>query len=515
MNRRNVRDAYERVGLTTMEKEELLENILSAASNSEPAERNVTMKRWTKKTFMIAAVISLMVVLMGCAVVALKLNDLRIAQYDETQPAWIDADGEKFAATEVKRSEIAMQGTAEDNSQKAAQEWLEFTRSYDKDHKILMASDDFEAPAEYDAYNVYSQEMMDKVDEIAEKYGLKLAGRAVSVNDYAWDVVQEALGIDSPLRQNTQVEQTYRHCTFFESGNYGMSFVGTIADGAFPIEVTVFYHDKAYLSTSSISIKDADNAQQWTYTLKDGTPVLIVVVEDKNQSANNWAYIFCDREDAMLTVRMSYDYFPGDGTRKVMSREEIEQMVELVDFSVKPKKPDMAAVTKKLEAANSAYEKEMDSMVGNPFCKDSYSELAASLGSGIESFLLTDIDADGVEECLFKGTDGYSQLYTMQDGKTAPLELGGELFLCKDGVVESYEEVGQAYIIHGYYCLSGGKVTRLDRIVLNLADNTWARSNDGIVAQQSISSEQAKEIMDAYARIPMDLKPISDFPSDK
>ena len=36
-----------------------------------------------------------------------------------------------------------------------------------------------EFPAEYDAYNLYSQEMKDKVDEIAGKYNLKLAGASV------------------------------------------------------------------------------------------------------------------------------------------------------------------------------------------------------------------------------------------------------------------------------------------------------------------------------------------------
>lgn len=519
MNRRNIRDAYRRVGLTEQEKDDLLRSILSAASNSEPAERKSTMKRWTKKMIMIAATICLMAALMGCAVVALKLNDLRIARYEETEPAWINADGEKIDAEEVTKSVISMQGAADSPSQKAAQEWYEFTKTYDPDHAILMASGDFQAPAAYDAYNVYSQEMVDKVDEIAEKYGLKLAGRKAVAYEYSWDIAADALGIDSPLRKDAKAEVTDGACVFFESGNYSMSFLCNVTDGNFQwkhlVEGTVIYNDKAYLSTSSVAIRNAENAQQWTYTLKDGTPVLIVVVTDENLSANNWAYIFCDREDAMLTVRMGYDYFPGDGSREVMSREEIQQVAELIDFSVKPRKPDMAEVTKRLAEADKAYEEKLDAMFDDSFRKDSYSELAASM-DGFDSFLLMDIDADGVEECLFKNKDGYSQLYTMQDGKTEHLtDFAGELFLCENSVVESYEEVGEAYIIHGYYRLNRGEVTQLDRIVLNLADNTWARSNDGIVAQQSITSEQAKAIMDAYVRIPMDLKPISEFPADK
>ena len=46
----------------------------------------------------------------------------------------------------------------------------------------------FQAPEEYDAYDVYSQEMVDKLDEIAKKYDLKLAGRMATAYHYDWEL---------------------------------------------------------------------------------------------------------------------------------------------------------------------------------------------------------------------------------------------------------------------------------------------------------------------------------------
>ena len=62
MKRKQIRDAYALVMLTETEKKRLLQSILSAKDQSL-TERKGTMKRWSKKTILIAAVITALVIL--------------------------------------------------------------------------------------------------------------------------------------------------------------------------------------------------------------------------------------------------------------------------------------------------------------------------------------------------------------------------------------------------------------------------------------------------------------------
>ena len=172
MKEQKIKQAFDSAALTQQEKDALLQNILSA-SGHRPAERKRTMKY--RKTLLIAAIITAMVIFMGCAVVALTTKQLKLDEYETTAPAWIDADGQRHEAQEVTKTVLSLQGIQGTPEQMAAKEWYDFCKSYDPDHSIYIASGGkFQAPEEYGAYNVYSQEMVKKIDEISQKYGLKL-----------------------------------------------------------------------------------------------------------------------------------------------------------------------------------------------------------------------------------------------------------------------------------------------------------------------------------------------------
>ena len=129
MKKQNIREAFESVVLTQKEKDALLENILSA-SGHRPAERKRTMK--VKKPLLIAAIITAMAIFMGCAVVALSTKDLKLDEYQTTAPAWIDGDGQRHEAREVTKTVLSLQGVRDTPEQKAALEWYQFCKSYDK-----------------------------------------------------------------------------------------------------------------------------------------------------------------------------------------------------------------------------------------------------------------------------------------------------------------------------------------------------------------------------------------------
>ena len=515
LNRKKFREAYETIEPTYEQKERMLDNILSSQA-APTGGKDVTMKHMKKKTIgiLIAAAVSLLLV--GCAAVLMQLDDLKIGEYSYTQPAWINADGERIEETEITKNVISLQGIAGSNSQLAAQEWYDFTQSYDVDRKILNASDAFKASSAYNAYHVYSQEMVDKVDEIAEKYGLKLAGQQALVQDWSKDIFFEALDLKTLFVENAKAEMGFGAGYFYECGNFKMEFECKVSDPEFqwknPLFFSLNYKDKGYLDTVFMHLNEGSVHQQ-TIKLTNGMEVLMVLVKDSQNGDS--VHVFCDREDAFVSLRIDINYFNDDGTVEVMRQEDIQRAINLIDFSVKPQKPDMAEAVKLLEAADQAYQEEMEAKMaamGDPCHKDSYRELAEGLN--MKTYKLTDLNGDGIEECLLKGDYDNSALYTMKDGKTEYLlDGGGVLYLCGDNVVERYEVIGDEYYrMHSYYKMEGDGIVQMERIVYDRANDQWGRSLDkDHVCEESLTKEQAESIIGSHVRIDVEMKPISEL----
>ena len=520
MNRQTVLDAYEEIRPDAAAKERMLQNILFASDHAD-VRKDVPMRRFKNRPLLIAAMIGLMVILMGCAVVAMTLNDLRIGEETKSNRAYFNADGEIVPAQEVTRDVISLQGIADSDTQLAAKEWYEFAKNYD-----LSEAENFQAPRAYDAYSVCNQEMIDKTDEIAQKYGLKLAGQKEVALQWQMDAFCEALGIASPLKENAKVEIVWDESpmkeqgldgyyvssgSIYECGNFDWSFLCNMTDPQSQWEwrmgPVLHYRDKAYLSVDSYSIQNAESAQQWIYETEDGFQILIV-------NDGDFVYMFCDREDAFLTVQMNNCYYE-DGKRNEMPREDIERMAESIDFSMKPQKPDMATAVKELNALEKRYDEifaAWEASFGDPFHKDSYGELAKGLN--MKSYALMDLNGDGVEEILLKGDYENSALYTMNNGKTEILLDGsGVLYLCEENVAERYEVVGEEYyLVHCYYEMEGDGMKLLDRIVFDRANDEWGRSLDGdLVCEETITKEEAQAILNSHPRVDMEMKPVGEL----
>ena len=160
--------------------------------DSSKQEANISMKRTLKRPLLIAAIITLMLFLMGCAaVVLLHLNDLKIGERTYTQHPLYLEDGTKTPATEKVKEIISVQGVAESPNQQAAKEWYEFTKAYDIVQKYPDGIPDFTAPDAYDSYWVPTQELVDKVDEICKKYDLKLVGEGALLLTQAEEAGEE------------------------------------------------------------------------------------------------------------------------------------------------------------------------------------------------------------------------------------------------------------------------------------------------------------------------------------
>ena len=122
-----------------------------------------------RRPFLLAALIALLLMLVGCGIAyVLNLQNLKIGEQTIPQVQYDDS-GNQVGETEVKLDVLSMQGIKGTPNYLAGQEWLAFTSSY-----TYSGGEYWESAPEYWAYSVQTQEMVDKLNEICGKYGLKI-----------------------------------------------------------------------------------------------------------------------------------------------------------------------------------------------------------------------------------------------------------------------------------------------------------------------------------------------------
>lgn len=528
MKRQQIYDAFDSVRPDPAAKERMLQNILSEASGSQPAGKDVTMKGYLKKSLLIAAVMILAVALMGCAVVLMRLSDLQIAEETYTENAHYERDGTKVPAQEKSRTVTSLQGIVGSKNQLAAQEWYEFEQSYDPNYEKI--EDDYLAPEEYSAYSVYNEEMLQKVMEICEKHDLLPAGRQVLIQHYQSDVFLDLVGVESLIKAGKADTVDYYGGTLYACGNFDISVELEMSADAlqwkYPVGLSIRYNDKSYFDAVTVHL-DSD-AKQWNYTLSDGTELLIVKVD-------NCAWVFSDREDAFLSVRIDTLYYGAASEPEVMSDRDVELVTECIDFTLKPQKPDFTGVEAKLEAAETAYREEQERIRAtmpqvDHFSHDSFTDLLAYIPEHTEEFsrilrreyedfpeniqyVLKDVTGDGEEELLLGRDGNIITVWRMLNEKTSFWLCSDDVYLCEGDVFEqAIFWDGQPQ--HDYFRLGAEEEAENLCWVGYIADReswVYATYSNGH-EEKNISEEEAMEIIASYVRLDLDWKPVSEFP---
>ena len=115
---------------------------------------------------LIAAIIAMLLMLVGCAVVyVLRMKEIHIGQQQTYQDVFeYDPDtGEAIAYVgqeTVTEEVLTLAGIQGSRNYMAAQEWFAFKQEYDPDHSIIIELQSEgrvpEFPAKYAAYNIYT-----------------------------------------------------------------------------------------------------------------------------------------------------------------------------------------------------------------------------------------------------------------------------------------------------------------------------------------------------------------------
>ena len=111
-------------------------------------------KLFSKKLWLIAAIIALILLLVGCAIVyVMSLQDMKIGEYSVTEPEHYGPNWVVIEAREKTVEVLSVQGFADSPNQQAVKEYRDYLGSID-------------------AETVPEEEQMEKLSEITQKFGL-------------------------------------------------------------------------------------------------------------------------------------------------------------------------------------------------------------------------------------------------------------------------------------------------------------------------------------------------------
>lgn len=313
-------------------------------SESVPETRKT--RRNFRKPLLIAAIVALMVLLMGCAVV-LHMQNLKVGERDITRGVFDEYHREIVGTEPVSQQVLTLSGLKGSPCYLAAKEWFEFAQSYDPDGTIQKQAfqGDPEAlfPDTYLAYSTYSQEMVDKLEELAEKYHLKLLG--VPLEFQSMGGFTRALGLDHVLLPGSEVSAYLSGGECYPAGNFNISMDLNMPNGEemwpYSIHAQLHYCRNDCLSTEYQYLDLNQEWKQWNYTTPSGPTILII------RAPEGEAYLFCQNTDATITVQFEAGYNPmtddPEFVPEWMTDHQVEQVADAIDFTIRPQLPDQSA----------------------------------------------------------------------------------------------------------------------------------------------------------------------------
>lgn len=201
------------------------------------------------------------------------------------------------------------QGSAE---WKALAEWQEFVNSYDPNGEIYQNTDGRldSAFARYSCYMVYSREMAEAMDAIAEKYDLKLHTTSYDLQEHPELV--ELLG-DFLGDNGGYFRYMYEDGTFEVDGTIQFTDIGAW-DFQLLRSVRGTFHD------AMLDIGDISEYQETLYETSCGIPVTLALGKERS-------LVFANLSDCLVTVTIPY------GTDAGIGQTHLQVLADGIDFT--------------------------------------------------------------------------------------------------------------------------------------------------------------------------------------
>lgn len=470
-----------------------------------------------KRAVLVAAVIALLMLLVGCAAVyVLHLQDLKVGEYRLQQNPVYDANGNVVpVATHPLRTEISLQGA----NQEALMEWKQFTKDYvpSEEPDILAKNRATAVPANYrNTYGCRYWEMMEKLDEITEKYDLKLLSQEIDCDSYQSGVLFGALGIDPVFQGNAEYLDSY----FFPEGTFRVCLLFQLDNELWPYEnnhAWYYFSQKAYFDPHDTDMEDFENCTQWNYTRRDGKKVLLAMNQEE-------AWIFADRPDAFITISFA-SFKWEDGEKVQMSQKVLEEIAERFDLDVQPQTVETNQIVVLKETAKAEYDAQREEAIRNTYTQGYESYIQYRLDTMPNTrfrdnlyYSLYDLNGDGVEELIPGGKRYLDDILSIRNGESYQYADFDELHLwgcwvftvCQDHILALEQHIPDTDNSDYYYLRADPEgLTYLEGLKqwngkwYSIPEQPPASPEQPVKVE--ITEEQAQAIRDAY--IPLETQP--------
>ena len=299
--------------------------------------------RRLRRPLLIAAIVALMLFLMGCAVYVLTTQNMELGQREISYDAF-DPDTLEYLGKETYTEEVfTVAGLKGSPEYQAALEWFEFKESYDQDRAIQSSvwGNYPEFPEEYSSYGLYSQEMKDKLDKILDKYSLKPQGAVLEFRNTR--NLCAALGIERLQTTENDVSIRVESGGCYENGNFYLNLDFDLPEAAEnEIDATwgiLRWNRKDCFSTDVIAMENADEWKQWDYETASGSKVLIL-----RNDADWRGYLLCDRGEGILSIQLETRqdlWYNVDGKtwaeEQFLTDKQMELIADAIDFGIQPR----------------------------------------------------------------------------------------------------------------------------------------------------------------------------------
>ena len=290
-----------------------------------------------RRPFLLAAVIALALLLVGCAAVyVLKMEHVKISSgTDQRDYSLVDGVYVKDPHT-VDTTTLSMAGLKGSNAYKACADFYAYETEL---RASVSASGDWAG---------YDDAINAKAQELAEQYGLKPEGQPLTFRTTR--NLCNALGVERFVRNSQDVSIDVDQGFCRDSGNF---FV--LLRFAFPedqgYEVTytsgaLYWNRQDTFSRDYFTLEDSGDWVERNYTTSAGNTVLILTSPSQERG-----YIICDRGDALMTVwldvnpeLLSEDAGVVSAEYLHMTDKQLDIVADALDFAIQPNVPTQADV---------------------------------------------------------------------------------------------------------------------------------------------------------------------------
>ena len=454
-----------------------------------------------KHVFLIAAVISLLLLLVGCAAVLIGLQKIslgRVTFPQYSQPGWT-------------MDLVSTNGYLDSVNYQATREWIDFITNYDADRVLEQQKDSsgYTAPEDYRIYNCYTPQMQEKVDELCEKYALQLAGPVYFTREP--EQVFSAVDISSMMHKSSEDMFSLSGGSYYRSGSFNMvGMVNHCFEGRSTADSILFVYAcdrKNVFFPDYVILRDMDSVDSWEYTAWDGTNLILVQSPARG-------VIVADVGDFFISVTLDFCYSSPEGevdAHNPCSRKEFEWIADDFMYQIAPQEPgsDWLQNPNGLNAGASSqtFADYFDHWLPGSVCSEAYSPDYQQK--------LVDLDEDGTDEMLIWNarTGVVYEVVTMVDGGPQCVYGGGtygdddhtvELYLCEGNILERDDDSSmQGKQLNAYYCMEYKQLFPVE-VVMEGKDGTFYWSESGgasSVMWKEISEAEYNAVRSKYVRI--------------